>query len=134
MVLVVVKLLLLSQVFVLGRLKTHGDHLRAGQHLAPFDLPFLQGLKTQRTVPEGFFFLFREPVVLVGADGGMMVPEISSLPAACTSIRRQQRQAQPLHGRPQRIVQSTESAPSAGQNTSWQVGSDREGAGKETSH
>lgn len=30
----VVKLLLLSQVFVLGRLKTHGDELCAGQHLA----------------------------------------------------------------------------------------------------
>lgn len=43
-----VKLLLLSQVFVLGRLKTHGDHLRTGQHLAAFDAiwcPFIVELK-----------------------------------------------------------------------------------------
>lgn len=40
LILVVVKLLLLlllSQVFVLGRLKTHGDHLCTGQHLAAVD-------------------------------------------------------------------------------------------------
>lgn len=34
LVLVVLMLLLPSQVFVFGRLKTHGYHLRAGQHLA----------------------------------------------------------------------------------------------------
>lgn len=34
LVLVVLMLLLLSQVFVFGRLKTHGYHLCASQHLA----------------------------------------------------------------------------------------------------
>lgn len=37
LVVVVVKLLLPPQVLLLGRLKTHGDHLRTGQHLAAFD-------------------------------------------------------------------------------------------------
>lgn len=37
LILVVVKLLLPPQVLLLGRLKTHGDHLCTGQHLAAFD-------------------------------------------------------------------------------------------------
>lgn len=36
-VLVEVQLLLFSQVFMLGRLETHGYQLCAGQHLAPVD-------------------------------------------------------------------------------------------------
>lgn len=37
LILIMVKRLLLSQVLVLGRLETHGDHLCTGQHLAVFD-------------------------------------------------------------------------------------------------
>lgn len=37
LILFVVKLLLLSEVLVFGGLKTHGDHLRTGQH--PVDCP-----------------------------------------------------------------------------------------------
>lgn len=45
LILVVVKLLLLSQVFVLCRLQTHGDHLCTGQHFAVFDCPLFFNFK-----------------------------------------------------------------------------------------
>lgn len=64
LILVVVKPLLLSQVFVLGRLKTHGYHLRAGQHLAPFAA--ISTLPSKRGVDPVPVFLF----VLVSPCGG----------------------------------------------------------------
>lgn len=41
LVLVVVQLLLLPPVLVFGRLETHGDQLRAGQHLAAVNPVFV---------------------------------------------------------------------------------------------
>lgn len=61
LILVVVKLLLLSQVLVFGGLKTHGDHLCAGQH--PVD-------SSCRVLLRSVVLFCLGEAVLVGRDGG----------------------------------------------------------------
>lgn len=99
LLLVVLMPLLLSQVFVFSRLKTHGDHLRASQHLAA--LPgeavgwgwgdFLPSSQIQsgscRRGTVRFDSGAGEPMSLPGCvyqDDGVG-PVIGSLPSACTT-------------------------------------------------
>lgn len=72
LILVVVELLLLSKVFVLGGLETHGYHLCAGQHRAAFDAISTELSKKMDPAPASSL---RGALVLVGGvDGcGMMV-------------------------------------------------------------
>lgn len=71
---VVVKLLLLPQVFVLGRLETHGDELCTGQHLAVFLAPFLLGRRSCAVV----CLLERLPLSVRMVDDGDVGPVIQS--------------------------------------------------------
>ncbi len=105
--------LLLSQVFVLSGLKTHGYHLCARQHLAAFDaVSTFQSRTTTKKSRHGVFIL--------GSGGpcrrgrGMMMWVLGSsedgdglclLPAACT-LTTAARQTPPLHEQQQRFIKA----------------------------
>lgn len=99
LVLVVVRMLLFSQVFVFGWLKTHGYHLCTGQHPAAFDGISTLIKKKTRSRPFRVLSILGEgrgscPCRAVFGDDGVG-PVISSLPSVCYPSARQRRQTPP---------------------------------------